>query len=40
MLDIVIGTFAINGTLSSWKGRTFDQMDGRDLSCEWHDRVG
>jgi hypothetical protein len=39
-LDIVIGTFATNGTLSSWRGRTFDRMDGRDLSREWHNRVG
>ena len=40
MLNMVIGTFATNGTLSSWRGRTFDQMDGGDLSHEWHDRVG
>lgn len=40
MLDMVIGTFATNGTLSSWRGRTFDQMDGGDLSRKWHDRVG
>jgi hypothetical protein len=40
MLDMAVGTFATNGTLSSWRGRTFDQMDGGDLSREWHDRVG
>jgi hypothetical protein len=39
MLDMVIGTFATNGTLSSWR-RTFDRMDGGYLSREWHDRVG
>jgi hypothetical protein len=40
MLDMVVRTLATNVTLSSRRGRTFDQMDVRDLSCEWHDRVG
>lgn len=40
MLDMVIGTLSTNGTLSSWRGRTFDQMNDGDLSHEWHDSVG